>query len=74
MKLTDWMKRDGVERQFFALRIAVTPMAVGRYVRGERIPEKDTMAAIYRETSGEVTPNDFYSDVIACASSADASS
>lgn len=65
MKLTDWMKREGVERQEFASRIHVTPMALGRYERGERIPEKETMAAIVRETGGDVAPNDFYSDAIA---------
>lgn len=70
MKLTDWMKREGVERQELASRIDVTPMALGRYERGERIPEKDTMAAIFRETGGDVTPNDFYSDVLAEALSA----
>jgi transcriptional regulator with XRE-family HTH domain len=70
MKLTDWMKREGVERQAFASRIGVTPMALGRYERGERIPEKETMAAIVVETAGAVTPNDFYSDAIADAETA----
>jgi transcriptional regulator with XRE-family HTH domain len=65
MKLTDWIKQNDVTRGAFADKIGVTPMALSRYERGERIPEKETMAAIFRETGGDVTPNDFYSDVIA---------
>ena len=65
MKLTEWLEREGIGRRDFASRIHVTPMALGRYERCERIPEKETMAAIFRETGGAVAPNDFYLDSIA---------
>lgn len=60
MKLTDWIKANGIQRDEFSSRIGVTLMSLGRYERGERIPEKETMAAIFLETKGDVAPNDFY--------------
>jgi transcriptional regulator with XRE-family HTH domain len=65
MKLADWIGQSNIARKVLASRIGVSKMAISRYERGERIPEKHTMAAIFAETRGEVAPNDFYSDVIA---------
>lgn len=60
MTLKDWLAAKGVSVPEFASRISRTPEAVRRYAAGERIPDRDTMPLIARETEGEVTANDFF--------------
>lgn len=60
MQLDDWLTRERLTFGQFGGAISRTAEAVRRYAKGERIPDRDTMAAIVRETSAEVTPNDFY--------------
>jgi DNA-binding transcriptional regulator YdaS (Cro superfamily) len=64
MKLDQWLdtpKTDGTKRVRgdFARAIGVTPQMISAYCSGT-IPNKDRMEAIIRETSGDVTANDFY--------------
>lgn len=66
MKLADWLKipnPDGSRkrRREFAERIGVTPTMITAYCKedGAMWPSKEKMAAIVRETGGQVTPNDF---------------
>ena len=64
MQLADWFKgrnRDGSKRRKgdFALAIGKSPATVTAYLKGEAWPDRETMAAIARETGGEVTANDF---------------
>lgn len=40
--------------------LGVSQPAIVRYCLEDRIPNRETMLVIYRKTSGEVTPNDFY--------------
>lgn len=60
MTLKEWLGKHGLKHPEFAQRIGRTAEAVRRYVNGERIPDRDTMGLIVRETDGEVTANDFF--------------
>ena len=64
MKLAAWFKQrnaDGSRRLKgeFARRIGKTPSMVSEYCADTAWPGKETMEAIFRETNGAVTPNDF---------------
>lgn len=60
MTLKDWLVEEGVSNAEFGRRIDRTAEAVRRYAGGDRIPDRDTMPIIMRETSGKVTANDFF--------------
>lgn len=72
MKLREWLDAEGVSNAAFAERIGRTAEAVRRYAADERIPDKETMPRIVAETTGAVTPNDFFD--IAAPAQADAAS
>lgn len=64
MQLVDWFKLpnpDGTKRRKgdFASKIGKSPATVSAYLKGSAWPDRDTMAAIARETDGDVTANDF---------------
>jgi len=63
MQLTAWMEREGITPAEFGERIGRTAAAVRFYRRGLRMPRPEVMAAIQRETGGEVGPPDFYAAV-----------
>ena len=58
--LKEWLAAKDIPIPRFAGLIERTPEAVRRYVNGDRIPDRETMPAIVRETGGDVTPNDFF--------------
>ncbi|MBB4154142.1 transcriptional regulator with XRE-family HTH domain [Sphingomonas jinjuensis] len=60
MTLKEWLEDKGMTGPQFATRIGRSSEAVRRYVAGERIPDRDTMPLVVKETSGAVTPNDFF--------------
>lgn len=60
MLLQDWLTRETLTYGQFGGAIQRSAEAVRRYANGERIPDREAMTAIVRETSGYVTPNDFY--------------
>lgn len=60
MTLKEWLEAHGLTPAQFAPRIERTTEAVRRYAAGERIPDRDTMPRIVKETSGAVTANDFF--------------
>lgn len=60
MLLQDWLAREGLTFGQFGGAISRSAEAVRRYANGERIPDRETMAAIVRETGSHVMPNDFY--------------
>lgn len=61
MKLKDWLKAKEIPVRVFQRRIGVrSANTVYRYLRDEQIPAPEIMAAIVRETDGQVTANDFY--------------
>lgn len=64
MKLDEWLdipNPDGTRkrRDHFAARIGVTPQMISGYCSGKFWPGKEKQEAIYRETNGEVAPNDW---------------
>lgn len=59
MKLSDWLKMNGVKRYVFARRIGVQPSMVTAYCENGAWPKPSLLEAIVRETNGQVTPNDF---------------
>ena len=64
MKLSYWFSipnADGSRRRKdeFAAAIGVTPQIISAYCAGRMWPGRERMEAITRETSGEVTANDF---------------
>lgn len=60
MNFRSWLEREGVSFSEMGQRIERTGEAVRRYATGERIPDRETMPKIVRETRGEVTANDFF--------------
>lgn len=60
MRLQEWLTEEGLTYGQFGARISRSAEAVRRYANGERIPDRDTMIAIARETGNRVLPNDFY--------------
>lgn len=61
MQLSHWLEREkarrGLTRQEFARAIGRSPGLVTQICDGGWVSQ-DTALAIYRETKGEVTPND----------------
>ena len=60
MTLDSYLKKAGVKPPEFAKTLGVRLTTVYRYLSG-RVPETSVMKRIIEVTSGEVTPNDFYS-------------
>lgn len=61
MKLSAYLKRESLSLEEFAHKIGVANAGtVCRYIKRRRIPRPRVMAAITRETGGEVSPSDFY--------------
>ncbi len=60
MQLSEYLTVEGVTQAAFARAINESPVSVGRYVNGARIPEEEVMRKIFSATAGQVTANDFY--------------
>lgn len=73
--LRQWLTDQEVSNAEFGRRIGRTAEAVRRYAEGERIPDRETMPKIVRETAGKVDANAFF-DIPAqvCAECAEAPS
>lgn len=65
MKLAAYLEKNGLTQAAFAEAIGVSVFAVGKYVRAERVPRPQILARIRAQTDGEVTANDFFSDLAA---------
>jgi transcriptional regulator with XRE-family HTH domain len=59
MKLGKWLKTKGLTLDRFGEMIGRDHSSVLRYIRGEQMPNRDTLAKISKATGGEVTANDF---------------
>jgi len=62
LHIEKFLKKSGQSYREFASKVAVTPTSVFRYIKGTRLPDKETLKRIYKETEGQVTPNDFFLD------------
>lgn len=60
MKLSDWLKREGMTALAFAARIDRSHTTVSRILRGQTKPDWSTIERITAATDGAVTANDFY--------------
>lgn len=60
MTLKEFLTEAQIDRHQFAARINVSSESVRRYVKGERIPDKEIMGRIALATGGKVTANDFF--------------
>lgn len=64
MKLAEWLdlpNPDGSRkrRDKFASDIGVTPQMISAYCTGDVWPGKERQVLIFKETGGDVTPNDW---------------
>ena len=60
MKLIDYLTLHNIHANDFALRVGTTGATISRITNGQVMPRKALMAAILRETEGQVTPNDLF--------------
>ena len=65
MKLSQWLKKEGLTHDDFLLYLQnnnthVSKGAIDKWCNGQRIPRKNDMIKISTVTNGEVTANDFY--------------
>jgi hypothetical protein len=60
MKLSEYLTANDIGVPDFARKIRVTPQCVRLYIEGKRTPRPAQMQAIFTETAGAVTANDFF--------------
>ena len=60
MKLSEYLDREGVNREKFAAICRVTTEAVRLWEKGHRIPRAKAMQRIAKASRGAVKPSDFY--------------
>lgn len=56
------MAANTLTARMFAKLVGASPSAVGKWVRGERLPRARMMHLITKTTGGKVLPSDFYPD------------
>lgn len=59
MLLAEWLSREKITRTDFATRVGVSPSHVTGICDGASWPSRKLILEIERQTSGEVTANDF---------------
>jgi DNA-binding transcriptional regulator YdaS (Cro superfamily) len=64
MKLSKWLTKSGLRRNFFADRIGISASHLAG-ICDSRVPSLRVIEAIERETKGEVTAQDFYRGKVA---------
>ena len=60
MNIKKFLKTFGITSKEFAKKIDISPVSLSRYINGERIPEKNIINKIYKESNGLVDANDFF--------------
>ena len=63
MRLSEYLALQKIKPSEFARRIEVSRAAVARYISGDRFPEPSVLIRIRDVTDGDVTPDDFLSEV-----------
>ena len=62
MLLKEYLKLNKISSKQFSRTIKVSEISVSRYINRKRIPNKKILKAIFRETNGFVSANDFLID------------
>ncbi|MEI6730471.1 MAG: helix-turn-helix transcriptional regulator, partial [Pseudomonadota bacterium] len=60
MDIKTYIQKHKISIENFADTISTSPVAVYKYINGERIPSAEKMKLIFHATGGKVTANDFY--------------
>jgi hypothetical protein len=61
MKIGDYLHQNNIPVIAFAKRVKKSRQTVYEWIWGEKRPiDDETYALIFKETDGQVTPNDFY--------------
>lgn len=60
MTLDEWLSQSPLKDHEFADAIGVSRVTLFRFKTRRRIPDRDIMESIHRETGGAVSPNDFF--------------
>lgn len=58
MTLSEWLERHNINQADFGERVGTTGASISRIAAGTQWPSAPLMAAIERETGGEVTASD----------------
>ncbi len=72
MTLDQWRNAQKLTFDGLAALLRCSRSTAFRLCKGMRLPDRDQMTAILEVTNRAVTPNDFYSDAVAPAPSAEA--
>ena len=59
MILKDYLAINKISSKKFSIKIGVSEVSISRYLNGSRIPNIKILRAIYKETKGFVSANDF---------------
>ena len=60
MRLSDYLKAEGMTLAQFGSQIGISASTVHRYATGLRVPKPEVMSRVFAATDGRVTPNDFF--------------
>ncbi len=60
MKLDDYIREAGLTNAEFGERVGANHSTISRLRKGGQLPGAELMKAIFEETGGAVTANDFY--------------
>jgi predicted transcriptional regulator len=60
MKLSEYLKKQGLSQQDLAEMLGITQAAVGRYITKGSIPRRPILRKLAEITGNEVTFQDFY--------------
>jgi len=60
MDLEEYIRSNGIKKQYFAKQLGVTPQALSRIMSGRGAPRQKTAQKIVELTNGEVTFEDLF--------------
>ena len=59
MRFDEWLTATSISNATFARLIGVSRETIGRWRTGDRFPNREAQAAIFKMSDGLVTPNDW---------------
>lgn len=60
MKLKEFLDKNNLSAYQFAQISGISRQNLSNYITGRKIPRSEHAKIIYKNTKGEITPNDFY--------------